>query len=113
MRNLKASDLGQVCKIINAIGVREFKTAIDVNSLKGADPSTLGVEIMFGIGGVIIEHIPAAQKEIDTFLASLTGQKITEIQNMSLKDYTDLLFQVITKEDFQDFFTHVMKLFNR
>lgn len=114
LRELKASDLGAVCKIISGIGVKEFRNCFDVSELKDKkNIEKLGMEIVFSIGGIVIENIPRMQKDIDTFLASLTGQKVSEIQDMSLADYGELIITVIRKEEFRDFFVRAMKLFNR
>lgn len=113
LRELKATDMGQVCKIISLIGAKEFKDAFDVTGMKDADPQAVGVEVIFGIAGVVVENLPKAQSEVDKFLSSLTGMKVKEIQEMNFADYGDLIVQVITKDDFKDFFSHVMKLFNR
>ena len=113
LRELKASDMGAVCKIMSAIGVKEFKSCfenVDVKDQKNVE--AIGVSIAFEIAGIIIEHIPQAQKDVDTFLASLTGQKVSDIQNLTLADYGELIIQVVTKEEFKDFFNRVMKLFN-
>lgn len=111
-RDLKSSDMGAVCKILTSIGVKEFKN-IDIAIGKDATPTEIGTAVIFGIAGIVIENIPKAQKDIDIFLASVTGLNVEEIKDMSLSDYGDLIVQVIKKDEFKDFFVHVMKLFNR
>lgn len=111
LREIKSSDLGIVCKILSNIGAKEFNN-IDIPIGENVSQAELGTAIIFGIGSIIIENLPKTQKDIDTFLASLTGMKVVEIQNMNLGDYGELIFTVIKKEEFQDFFSHVWKLFN-
>lgn len=126
LRELKASDIGICCKIINGIGLKEFKGCInlgdfvpnevDENGKPKFDMKSLekiGLDIMLSIGSIVLENIPKVQKDIDTFLASLTNQKIQDIQDMGLVEYTDLIIAVVQKEEFKDFFEHVMKLFNQ
>lgn len=126
LRELKASDIGIVCKIINGIGLKEFKGCInlgdfipnevDENGKPKMDAKTLeriGLDIMLNIGSIILENVPNVQKDVDTFLASLTNQKIQDIQDMGFVDYGDLIIEVVRKKEFKDFFEHVMKLFNR
>lgn len=112
LRELKSSDMGQVCKIIKAIGIKEFKESFNVDDIKGGNVEAVGFEVMFGIATTVIENIPKAQKDIDSFLASITGMKVAEIQDMNLGDYGDLIVQVVGKKEFKDFFSHAMKLFN-
>ena len=65
------------------------------------------------IAGIIISNIPKAEPEIQAFIASLTGMQLPEVKQMPFADYGELIIQVIMKDDFQDFFKRVMKLFNR
>lgn len=114
IRNLKASDMGIICKIMTQIGIREFKNCFDITDLKDKkNVEQIGLNAAFDVAGIILENIPKAQKDIDTFLASLTGQKPETIQNLSLGEYGELIVTVIQKDDFKDFFGHVLKLFNR
>lgn len=113
LRELKASDMGAVCKIINGIGLKEFKNSFDVENIKSANVEQVGFEVMFGIATTVIENIPKCQKDIDAFLASLTNTKVSDIQNMNFGEYGDLIIQVVTKQEFKDFFGHVLRLFNQ
>lgn len=115
LRPLVASDMGAICKIITAVGVRQFKECFNIDQIKGEDVDVekIGFGVMFDIAGIIISNIPKAEGEIQTFLASLTGMKLQEIKNMPFADYGEMIIDVVTKEEFQDFFKRVMKLFNR
>lgn len=128
LRPLFASDMGAICKIISAIGIRQFKECFNIEELKknntdkdDADADTkkninvekVGIGIMFDIAGIIISNIPKAEEEIQAFLASVTGMKVSEVRKMKFADYGELIMTVVMKEDFQDFFKRVMKLFNR
>lgn len=39
--------------------------------------------------------------------------KLAEIKKMPFADYGELIIEVVTKKEFQDFFKRVMKLFSR
>ena len=133
LRPLVATDMGAICKIIAAIGIRQFKDSFNI---KGLDLENLSFNQderdeenkkkaienaleMFGIGvavdlaGIIMANFPKAETEIQMFLASLTGMKLVEVQNMGIADYGELIMRVVMKEEFKDFFKRVMKLFNR
>jgi len=114
LRPLTAADMGPICKIITAIGVKQFKDCFKVEDFKDKkNVEQLGFNIIFDIGGIIVSNIPKAEKEIQEFLASVTGQKVSDIQKMPFADYGELVMAVIMKEDFRDFFKRIMKLFNR
>lgn len=117
LRDLKATDMGAICKIISAIGIREFKTCFADDSIKEliaegkSNAEVVGFGIIFDIAGIIISNIPKVEKEIQSFLASVAGVKVTEIQELSFADYGEMIMEVVMKDDFKDFFGRVIKLF--
>lgn len=116
LRPLVAADMGSICKIISAIGVRQFKECFNIDQIKTVDKTDIekiGFGVVFDIAGIIISNIPKAEGEIQAFLASLTGAKIDEIKKMPFADYGEIIIDVVTKKEFQDFFKRVMKLFDR
>ena len=113
LRPLVASDMGAICKIITAIGARQFKECFKVEDFKDGNVEQIGFGVVFDIAGIVIANIPKAEEEIQAFLASVTGMKAAEIKQMPFADYGELIVEVVTKEDFRDFFKRVMKLFNR
>jgi hypothetical protein len=113
LRPLVASDMGAICKIITAIGARQFKECFKVEDVKNMNAEQVGFGVVFDIAGIVIANIPKAEDEIQAFLASLSGMKLGEIKQMPFADYGELIVEVVMKEDFRDFFKRVMKLFNR
>lgn len=115
LRPLVASDMGMICKIITTIGVRQFKECFNIEQTEDAkeDIKKVGFSVMLDIAGIIISNIPKAEEEIQVFLASLSGMKLSEIKKMPFADYGELIIEVVTKKEFQDFFKRVMKLFSR
>ena len=113
LRPLVASDMGAICKIITAIGIRQFKECFKAEDFDGKNVEQVGFGVLFDIAGIIISNIPKAEDEIQAFLASLTGMKVADIRKLPIADYGEMIIEVIMKEDFQDFFKRVMKLFNR
>lgn len=113
LRPLIASDMGAVCKIITAIGVRQFRECFKLEDIQNVDVESVGFGIVFDIAGIIISNIPRAEEEIQIFISSLTGMKLSEVKQMPFADYGEIIMQIVMKEDFQDFFKRVMKLFKR
>lgn len=113
LRPLLASDMGAICKIITTIGIKEFKQCFKAEDFKDVNAEAVGFSVVFDIAGIIISNIPKAEEEIMAFLSSVTGMKVSELKQMPFADYGELIIEVVTKDDFKDFFNRVMKLFNR
>lgn len=113
LRPLVATDMGIICNIISAIGIKEFRNSFNLQDFKGKDVEAVGIGVFFDLAGIVISNIPKAEPEIQAFIASLTGMQLPEVKQMPFADYGELIIQVVMKEDFQDFFKRVMKLFNR
>lgn len=119
LRNLKASDMGIVCKILSGIGFNKIKECFNVEDFistgnKEEDNKAiekLGFNIIMDVGGIILENVPMVQDDVNKFLASLSNRTIKEIQDLPIADYGELIITVIQKEDFKDFFKRVVKLF--
>lgn len=117
LRGLKATDMGAICKIIAAIGIREFKMCFDNENVKAlikqekVNTEALGFSIVFDIADIIIANIPKAEKEIQNFLASVADMSISEVKDLSFAEYGEMIMEVVTKDDFKDFFGRVIKLF--
>ena len=113
LRPLKSTDMGAVCKIISAIGIRQFKDCFNIEDFEGKkDVRSFGFDVFFDITGIILSNIPRAEKEIMAFVASVSGIEVKELEEMPFAEYGELVTRIITKDDFKDFFSRVMKLFN-
>lgn len=117
LRDLKSTDMGALCKIISAIGIREFKNCFNSEEVMAAtkggnvDASTIGYGVVFDLVGIIVSNIPKAEKELQAFVGSVAGLSAKEVQELSFADYGELIMQIVMKEDFKDFFSRVIKLF--
>lgn len=113
LRPLVATDMGQICKIITAVGVRQFKEAFNQDDIKGKSVEAAGIDVLLGIAGIAFSNIPKAEEEIQTFVASITGMSLDQVRHLPFADYGEIILDIVTKQEFQDFFGRVMKLFNR
>ena len=113
LRPLVATDMGQICKIITAVGVRQFKEAFNQDDIKGKSVEAAGIDVLLGIAGIAFSNIPKAEEEIQTFVASVTGMSLDQVRHLPFADYGEIIPDIVTKQEFQDFFGRVMKLFNR
>ena len=113
LRPLVATDMGSICKIITAVGIRQFKEAFKQEDIEGKSVGAAGIDVLLGIAGIAFSNIPRAEEEIQTFVASVTGMSLAQVRQLPFADYGEIILDIVTKQEFQDFFGRVMKLFNR
>lgn len=120
LRKLTSKDIFPMCQIIKKIGIDEFKNCFsspDVQKLLIEDGGTgkaanqVGFAIMFDIVSIIVGNLPKCKDEIYDFLAGLTGEKKKNLEDLSIAEFTQLIVDLVQKEDFKDFIGVVSKLF--
>lgn len=126
LRALKASDFFLVTRILSKIGVKEFKGIVESDEIKGAirkmadnqsgeiaeaDVASIGMTVVFDIASVVLERMENCEKDIYRLLANLSGMKETEIADLPMADFGEMVISVIKHEGFRDFFTAVIKQF--
>ena len=123
MRNLQASDIFSVVKILNGIGLNNVKEAInfdEINSLRkgltedNADviSSQVGVNVVISLATVILENLPKVETDLYNFIGSVIGVKAKDVAKMGMGEFMGLLIAIIQKEEFKDFFKRASKLIN-
>ena len=121
MRNLQATDIFSVVKILNGIGLKNIKESIDFEEInkirKGmtednadAVTSQVGVNVVMSIATVILENLPKVENDLYTFVGSVSGVKAKDVAKMDIGDFMDVLITIIQKEEFKDFFKRASKL---
>jgi hypothetical protein len=68
-----------------------------------ADKTMIGISVAFDIGGVILSNLPKCETEIYSFLASVTGLKVKEIEEASMADFAEMIITLVQKDEFKDF----------
>ena len=121
MRNLQATDIFSVVKILNGIGLKNIKEAInldEINNLRkgmtedNADviTSQVGLNVVMSLATVIIENLPKVESDLYNFIGSVIDMKAKDVAKMDMGDFMDLLITIIQKEEFKDFFKRASKL---
>ena len=121
MRNLQATDIFSVVKILNGIGLKNIKEAINIEEInnirKGMTEdnvdvisSQVGVKVVMSIATVILENLPKVENDLYTFVGSVIGVKAKDVAKMDMGEFMDLLITIIQKEEFKDFFRRASKL---
>ena len=126
LRALKASDFFLVTRILSKIGVKEFKAIMEGDDIKAAiskmasqqdgeladaDVASIGMTVVFDIASVVLERMEDCEKDIYELLSRLSGLKKSEVENLPMADFGEMVIAVIKHEGFRDFFTAVVKQF--
>ena len=121
MRNLQATDIFSVVKILNGIGLNNVKEAIDfeeINNIRkgmtegNADviTSQVGLKVVMSVATIILENLPKVENDLYTFVGSVIGVKAKDVAKMDMGEFMDVLITIIQKEEFKDFFKRASKL---
>lgn len=134
LRELKSSDIFPMFKIMGKIGFKDLKDRLTPDKVKeltamfkqdetadadqkesvDADEQMMfiGFNVIFEVVEIIMNNLPNCEQEIYSLLASLSGMKVKEIANLPLMTFTEMIVELLKKEEFKDFFKAVSRLFN-
>lgn len=121
LRNLQASDLFGMVRILKGIGLSRIKSAIDFDKIKEARKNMteensaeittqVGTEVILSVIEVIIENLPEVETEIYKFVGGVANMKPADVAKLDASDFVDLLLGIFKKEEFTDFFKRASKL---
>ena len=121
MRNLQATDIFSIVKILNGIGLKNIKEAINIDEINkirqgmtednaSAITSQVGVNVVMSIATVILENLPKVENDLYNFIGSVIDMKAKDVAKMDMGDFMDVLIAIIQKEEFKDFFKRASKL---
>ena len=129
LRKLQSKDAFSMLRIINKIGVKEFKGVLESDAVKQAIASTttpqptasgepepkaetdkIGMTVALEIVNVLIMNIPSCEDDIYTFLSSLSGLKKKDVQELEMNVFFSMIMDVFKKQEFASFFGDVSKL---
>lgn len=122
LRTLCADDVFPMFKIISKIGIKEFKSCFESEDVKEAIKSAtngetqdglevIGLGVALEIASVIMANVPQAKEDIYLFLAQVSGMSKDDIRNLPISTFTEMIIDMVKKEEFKDFFGVVSKLF--
>ena len=121
LRRLQATDLFGMVKILNGIGLKNFKDVIDTNKIKEMRKSInddnaeqvvsdIGMNVVMSVLSVILENLPSVETDLYNFVGSVANMKAKDVAKMDIGDFMDLLISIAKKEEFKDFFKRASKL---
>ena len=121
MRKLQATDLFSVVKILNGIGLKNVREAINIDEInnvrkgmtKGNEDvitSQIGLNVVMSLATVVLENLPKIENDLYNFIGSVIDMKPKDVAKMDMGDFMDVLITIIQKEEFKDFFKRASKL---
>lgn len=133
LRNLEADDLFIMASIISKIGIKEFKACFESDEVKaaimsmakqkkdaddatedadaGADDgvASVGISVALDIVAILLTNIGKCKNDIYALLGTLSGMKEREIAKLPIKTFTGMIFDLVKKEEFADFFQDALR----
>lgn len=115
-RQLNSTDIFPVCNIISKVGIRELKTCFQgqdlsavINTEDEGAMMALGAGVVLDVAGVVFANMQKCQKEIYTFLSSVTELSEEKLKAMPPADFADIVINFFKKEELKDFMKVVSK----
>lgn len=129
LRNLEADDLFIMIGIISKIGIKEFKGCFESDEVKAAITNvakqkkdadanedaddvvvaSIGISVALDIAAILLANIGKCKNDIYALLANLSGVKEKEIAKLPIKTFTGMIFDLVKKKEFADFFQDAVK----
>lgn len=116
LRKLNTADVFKMIRIISKCGVSEFKKCfLLANAAKSKSSSLEDIELaaMIEIVGVVADNLPKCEKEIYSFLSGVSGIGEKEIENLEPSETVNMIYEIVHKDEFSDFFTAVSRFFDQ
>ena len=123
LRSLTAEDIFPMFQIISKIGVREFKSCFESETVRKAieemassaedhkNLNAIGLSVAIDLAGVILSNIHKCKDDIYQLLAQLSGMSKKDIASLPMQTFIEMIIAVVRKDEFKDFFQGVAKLF--
>lgn len=127
-RKLGAPDVFDMVRIINKIGIKEFKSCFQGDGIKdlirglieaekeaGGDDSNIvrvGVGVAMEMASVLFEKLPTIENDLYKLLAQTSNLTVEEIKAPgNAVMFFEMVIDFLKKEEFPDFMRVVSKLF--
>ena len=123
LRSLTADDIFPMFQIISKIGIKEFRSCFEAPDVKnaigkiasggkdGSDLNSVGLTVAIDMASIIMTNLPKAKEDIYQLLAQLSGMGKKDIASLPMVTFTQMIIDVVRKEEFADFFQVVSTLF--
>lgn len=110
-RKLNSRDIFPMMKIINKIGLNEFTTCLESDSVKAiisggqndGNASIVGLSVILEIANVVAGNLPKCEQDIFDMLANTSNLPKKQIMELELVEFFEMVVDFVKKEEFRDF----------
>lgn len=126
MRNLKSEDIFPMVTILNKIGFAEIKGMLtpekismlakaftqDSDEKDDVDITTvLGFNLIFEVATILFANLNKCKDDLYMLLADISERSVEDLENVPPAEFMQLIYDVLHKPEFGDFFKVVSKFF--
>ncbi len=131
LRKLSAKDISPMLKIIKKVDIKRLKNVLndlDLSEITNAIKENqneeikeesnnkafakIGEALIFEAIPLVLDALDNSIYEINKLLASVANMELTELENLDLDIYFNLIYDFINKEEFAGFMKVVSKFLN-
>lgn len=119
-RELNATDVFVMSKIIGKIGINEFTGCLEHDAVKNMlasvtdkekandTASVVGISVMLEVANVIFANLPKCENDIYQLLSQTSNLSTKEVKALSFVDFTKMILDFVKKDEFKDFIKVVL-----
>lgn len=110
MRQIQATDIFALARLLNAIGIKEEvkKIAMQANSIQDLNQSDVGFDFLFGIFEKAIQK--KAEKELFEFFSNIFEEDVETVKRLEPVEFIDRILEAADIEKWKAFFSRAAKL---
>ncbi len=102
-------------RIIRKIGIDDIKSYVGAFSGMKIDKvkniREKGAEIFIDMICSAVSKLPDIESDLCGFIAEICEKKAEEIESLPPAEFVDIIYEIVHKEEFGDFFTAVSRFF--
>lgn len=120
-RKLESTDVFVMFQILKKIGIREFASCFEKQSVKqmvmdfldngSGEFQTVGFTVLLEIADIVIGNIPKCESEIYTLLSNTSNLTVEQVKKLDFITFTEMVIDFVKKDEFKDFIKVVSRLF--
>lgn len=124
LRKLNAKDISPMIKILKGVNLKRLKSAFEnidfmgiLNTQNSEDNTadeqeavnkdkllSIGTQAVFEIIPMLLDSLDNCLSDVNKLLANVANMEVTELENLDLDIYFNLIYDFINKEEFMGFF---------
>lgn len=120
-RELNATDVFVMSKIISKIGINEFTGCLEHDAVKNMlasvtdgekaneTASVVGISVVLEVANVIFSNLPKCESDIYQLLSQTSNLRVDEVKALSFVDFTKMILEFVKKDEFRDFIKVVLE----